>query len=791
MNKTIVLSVFLSTLVWQGQAAENKKEYALWYTAPACNRGGDFTHVISRGFPFDTDWETWSLPIGNGAMGACIFGGTDTERIQISEKTLSYKGPYDDGGDKGTFTNFVEVYLDFNHRYYKNYKRSLCLDDAISTVSYEYDGVKYTREYFANYPSQAIVIKIKADVAGKVSFKLHPELPYLHPFDSENNGRTGTVTAKGDLITLRGEMQIHKQRYEGQIKVVNYGGSALAAGSAIDVNQADSVVLYIATGTDYKLNDNVFLASGAQKLQGNPDPHETVSQRIEQAANKGYDQLRKEHQEDYQKYFGRVSLQLTDNVPSVPTDKLLTEYKSGKTNAYLEELFFQYGRYLLISSSRTGSLPSNLQGAWSQYEVSPWSGGYWHNINVQMNYWPVFNTNLSDMFDSYMAYNEAFRKSAMQKATEYIKKNNPSALSKDGDNGWTIGTGATAFGIEAPGKHSGPGTGGFTTKLFWDYYDFTRDKLLLKEHVYPALYGMAKFLQKTLKEQPDGTLQVDPSFSPEQRHKGEHYQCKGCTFDQCMILETYRDLLHAASILKIKDPFLKTIEKEIPRLNPIEIGESGQIKEFREEKKYGDIGEVHHRHISHLCALYPGTMITSATPEWMKAAAVSLTMRGDKSTGWAMAHRQVSWARLKNGEKAYQLYKGILSERVMQNLWAFHPPFQIDANLGATAGVAEMLLQSHEGYIEPLPALPKAWKNGSYDGLMARGNFQISAQWKDGKAVSFCIVSNKGEICRLKYTGIENASITDNRGKTVKTIKAGDDLVEFKTKQGIEYTVTF
>lgn len=547
MNKTIVLSVFLSTLVWQGQAAENEKEYALWYTAPACNRGGDFTHVISRGFPFDTDWDTWSLPIGNGAMGACIFGRTDTERIQISEKTLSYKGPYNDGGDKGTFTNFVEVYLDFNHRYYKNYKRSLSLDDAISTVSYEYDGVKYTREYFANYPSQAIVIKIKADVAGKVSFKLHPELPYLHPFDSENNGRTGTVTAKGDLITLRGEMQIHKQRYEGQIKVVNYGGSALAAGSAINVNQADSVVLYIATGTDYKLNDNVFLL----------------------LAHRNYKEI-------------------------------------------------------LIR-----------------------------------------------------------------------------------------------------------------TKLY------------------------------------------------------RNYQCKGCTFDQSMILETYRDLLHAASILKIKDPFLKTIEKEIPRLNPIEIGESGQIKEFREEKKYGDIGEVHHRHISHLCALYPGTMITSATPEWMKAAAVSLTMRGDKSTGWAMAHRQVSWARLKNGEKAYQLYKGILSERVMQNLWAFHPPFQIDANLGATAGVAEMLLQSHEGYIEPLPALPKAWKNGSYEGLMARGNFQISAQWKDGKAVSFCIVSNKGEICRLKYTGIENASITDNRGKTVKTIKVGDDLVEFKTKQGIEYTVTF
>lgn len=389
-----------------------------------------------------------------------------------------------------------------------------------------------------------------------------------------------------------------------------------------------------------------------------------------------------------------------------------------------------------------------------------------------------------------MEYNETFRKAGVQKAIDYITRHNPTALNPiNEENGWTIGTGATAFNIEAPGGHSGPGTGGFTTKLFWDYYDFTRDTQLLKEHVYPALLGISKFLSKTLKEQPDGTLLVDPSFSPEQKHNKQYYRTKGCIFDQSMILETYQDLLKAAKILNSRDPFLKTVKEQIGKLDAIKIGESGQIKEFREETKYGEIGEYTHRHISHLCALYPGTTINNNTPEWMKAAIITLNKRGDKSTGWAMAHRQNLWARAKNGNKAYQLYQNILLRGSSENLWGVHPPFQIDANFGATAGVAEMLLQSHEGYIEPLAALPDTWNKGNFKGLMARGNFQISANWENGHATCLSILSNKGEICRLKYAGLSKAKITDNQGNNVKFKSINNHTIEFKTQKGKIYQI--
>ncbi|MFV0545974.1 MAG: glycosyl hydrolase family 95 catalytic domain-containing protein [Bacteroides sp.] len=791
MNKSKTLFLLLLTSLCL-PAHSQSKEYSLWYNRPAYNRGGDFTYTVARGFPYDEDWEKWSLPIGNGAMGASIFGRTDTERIQLSEKTLGNKGPYRFGG----FTNFAEIYLDIRHHSAKNYKRTLNLNEAISTVSYDHEGVHYTREYFANYPDRIIAVKLKADRPKMISFTLRPEIPYLRPFDKTQDGRTGAVKAESDVITLGGEMQYFGLPYEGQIKVVNFNGErsckTVGKNGVIEVNNADSVVLYIAAATSYQLNESVFLRPNAEKFKGNEHPHRLVTERIERATEKGYDRLRKEHIADYQHFFNRVDLHLTDQIPTIPTDKLLNQYRLGKSNAYLEELFFQYGRYLLIASSRAGSPPPNLQGAWTQYDYSPWSGGYWHNVNVQMNYWPAFNTNLGELFDSYMTYNEAFRKSAVEKAVEYIKANNPEVLDPVAEeNGWTIGTGATVFNIERPGGHSGPGTGGFTTKLFWDYYDFTRDKQLLKEHVYPALLGMSKFLSKTLKAQPDGTLLVDPSSSPEQRHQGENYRTKGCIFDQSMILETYQDLLKASKILGLNDPFLKTVERQIPQLDAIKIGESGQIKEFREEKKYGDIGEYTHRHISHLCAMYPGSTINSCTPEWMKAAIVTLEKRGDKSTGWAMAHRQNLWARAKNGEKAYQLYQYILSKATSENLWGVHPPFQIDANFGATAGVAEMLIQSHEGFIEPLAALPEAWAKGSFKGLKARGNFEVSADWNKGCATHFSIQSNEGELCRLKYHNIGNAQITDGRGKRVKYTSVGDDLIEFKTKKGMVYQIVW
>lgn len=783
--------LFLLTNYVSQPVCGQQKKCILWYDQPAPNSGAE-CRTMHGGFPYDADWERWSLPIGNGYMGANIFGRTDTERIQLTEKTLGVQSVYGGGG----ITNFAEIYLDINHQTPLNYRRELCLDNAISTVSYQYDNVKYTREYYANYPSNVIVVKLKADSPGKVTFRLRPVLPYLHEYNKEKTGRTGRVFAKDDLITMTGEIQFYKLPYEAQIKVLPSGGHMKAVNDtnqdhgSIQVNEADSVVLLITAKTSYKLDDSVFTLSPEKKFMNNEHPHAAVSQCISQATDKGAKTLKSEHIKDYQQFYSRVSLSLTDEIPDIPTDRLLQDYKKGKENPYLEELVFQYGRYLLIASSRKGSLPPNLQGAWNQYDSAPWSGGYWHNINIQMNYWPVFNTNLAELFVSYSDYNEAYRKSANKLAENYIKKNNPSALSAEPEeNGWTIGTGATAFSISGPGGHSGPGTGGFTTKLFWDYYDFTRDKDILKEHTYPAITGMAKFLSKTLKPSEDGFLLTDPSSSPEQYHKGTTYQTKGCTFDQSMILENHRDVLKAAELLKIKDPFLRTVKEQIGLLDAIHIGESGQIKEYREEKKYSDIGEPHHRHISHLCALYPGTVINATTPEWMKAAIITLNNRGDKSTGWAMAHRLNLWARAKNGDRAYKLYQQLLKTGLFENLWDVHPPFQIDGNFGATAGVAEMLLQSHEGYIEPLPALPNTWSKGSYSGLVARGNFVFSVAWNHKKITRMSILSRQGEICTLKYENISKVSIVDSKGKKVKLKDCKSDQIRFSTNKNETYHV--
>lgn len=773
------------------------KPYSLWYDRPAFNRGADFNVTVARGFPYDEDWERWSLPIGNGYMGASIFGRTDVERIQLSEKTMANKGCYSNGG----FTNFAEIYLDINHLSAKRYKRELNLNEAISTVSYEYDRVNYSREYFANYPDNVIAVKLKADQPGKISFRLRPVLPYLHPFDGKEEGRTGKVEVEKDLITLSGDIQFFNLAYECQIKVKNYGGSLIpeqkekSLDNAIVIQQADSAVLFITAGTSYELDERVFLLPPAQKCMGNEHPHRKISERIANAASKGYDILRKEHITDYQKFFNRVEVSVTDKVPNVPTNVLLNRYKRGDHDVYLEELYFQYGRYLLISSSRAGSLPPNLQGVWTQYENSPWSGGYWHNINVQMNYWHVFNTNLTELFDPFVRYNEAYRKAAERNAAQYIKENNPSALDPNmKENGWTIGTGASGYFVSAPGGHSGPGTGGFTTKLFWDYYEFTRDLQILEEHTYPALEGMAKFLSKTLKPAEGNLLLVNPSFSPEQYHKAAFYQTVGCTFDQGMIWENYKDLLEAASLLKKKNSFLSKVKDEIQRLDPIHVGEDGQLKEFREEKKYGEIGDPLHRHISHLCTLYPGTLVNSTTPEWLEAARISLEKRSSRpiyNKGWPLAHQMNTWARLKDGNKAYHCFNRLLSEGVLENLWGLCPPFQIDSNFGGTAGVAEMLLQSHEGYIEPLPALPDKWKDGYYKGLLARGNFEISTDWRDGKISQIEVVSNKGGICRLKYTGISEAKVTEQLGKVIKFKKLDENMIEFKTQQGKNYQVEF
>ncbi len=798
MNNRAIAAAWLVVVTSAAMANEPIRTYEIWEPEQAPNRGADFKKVVSRGTPYDQDWEQWSYPIGNGYVGANLFGRTDTERIQITEKTLHNKGCYNNGGA----TNFAELYLDFNHTGVTDYRRSLNLNEAIAHVSYTSGGVAHSRQYFASYPDNVLVVRLDADRKGALSLTIRPQIPYLDKKD-----RTGEIIANDNLLTLKGTIPFFKCNYEGQIKVINSGGSLSSntQKGTITVNGADSLTILIVTGTNYQLGQRIFAEPPDKKLDSRLDPHEAVSSRIAAAERMGFETLKKRHLADYQNLFDRVSVNLDSKPSSKPTHVLLEDYKKGTQDPWLEELMFQYGRYLLIASSREKSLPANLQGVWTQFDHTPWSGGYWHNINVQMNYWGAMSANLPECFEAYLAYFQAYLPRARKYAEDYVRKANPKQLGNyGGDNGWIIGTGANAYHVGGASiGHSGPGTGGFTSKLLMDYYLYTMDRKYLEAVAYPAMLSLSKFYSKALI--PHGELLlVEPSSSPENTAtknqlngmpghmlpKG-YYITAGCTFDQGFVWENFNDTLALAKALGKNDPFLDVIRKQMPKLDPIQVGTSGQIKEYREEQAYSDIGDPNHRHISHLCGLYPGTLINSQHPDWMKAAAKTLDLRGDKTTGWALAHRMNCRARLGQGDQAHAVYSRFIRERTVPNLWTLHPPFQIDGNFGTMAGVVEMLLQSHDGSIAILPALPKAWRNGSFSGLVARGNFIASASWKDSKVMSLDILSRSGGTCRLRHAGIESARIKNSDGKMIKASSPGQGEIAFETSADATYHIAW
>lgn len=800
-----LLFILLSALSLSLPANAQERVYEIWEPYPAPNRGATYEVTMARGFPFDTDWESWSYPIGNGYMGANIFGLLETERIQIADKTLHNRGVYNRGG----ITSFVELFLDFNHENPKNYKRSINLNEGTAYVTYEIDDVRYTREYFMNYPSNVLVVRLSASEEGALSFTAYKKSPHSDHSERKDE-REDHIASEGNLIRMHGTNPFFKMNFESQLRVIPEGGSLQESDAhpgALEVTNADSAVMVLALGTNYELHPRVFLNSRYEKIDPNEFPHEAVTQRLEDALDKGYPELRREHLEDFQNLFGRVKLHLSPDVLDKPTHGVLAEYQEMQTVAnrstYLEELMFHYGRYLLISSSRENTLPANLQGVWTQYDYTPWTGGYWHNINVQMNYWGAMTVNLAETFEPYIDFYKAYLPAAEEKATWYHSQNHPDRVSsEEGENGWIIGTGANLFFFPPPGGHSGPGTGGFTSKLLMEYYNFTKDEDYLREVAYPSMLSLSKFFSKTLVEEGDALL-VSPSASPEQRVIDEsqvegmpghlhgsknNYITKGCTFDQGFVWETFNDTLIAAEDLGAQDPFLETIEAQIPRLDPILIGQSGQIKEYREERFYSDIGDPQHRHISHLSPVYPGTLIDSSNPEWMQAASRTLDFRGLNSTGWAIMHRMNCRARLKEGEKAHLALSALLVNKTAPNLWTKHPPFQIDANLGAVAGIAEMLLQSHEGAIEPIPALPASWGEGAYEGLVARGNFVISADWSEHQLHELIIQSRKGGTCNVKYSNSADWKVLDSSGNEIQLSRNGADEFSFASQEGEIYT---
>lgn len=760
------------------------KNYELRYDREAPFDGEDFVifdhHAVWRDERYKNDgWEKWSLPLGNGYMGVNVFGRTETERLQVTENSLSNPWTVDDVRPtcNGGLQNFCDVYLDFGHAEVKSYRRGLNLGSAVAYTEYECGGVKYSREHFASYPDKVFVTSLSADTAGALSFTVRANVPFCRPYllkEGDGMGRTGEVHAEGNKIILSGEMEYYGIKYEGQILVLADGGKTVTHAESVEVKGADRATVLIAVGTNYKMESRVFLERDPKKkLAPYAHPHEKVTAIIDAAGKREYSDMRARHVADYSELISRAEVDIGGEEPDMTTDKLIESYREGgksEHSRYLEELYFTYGRYLLISSSRPGTYPANLQGTWCKYASAPWSSGYWHNINVQMNYWPAFNTNLHELFLPYIEYFKSYRAIAEHYTDGYVEEYFPEQYEDEG-NGISIGTAAWLYritGIPAPQSgHSGPGTSAFTAKLFTDYYEFSLDEAHLADAVYPANRGVAKFLSKTLEEQEDGKLLVKYSESPEQAHGGGYYHTKGCAFDQQMVYECYKDTAMLAEKMGESDEFTARISRDIERLDPVQIGASGQIKEYREEVNYGDIGEYNHRHISHLVGLYPGTIINGNKPEWIAAAQVSLDKRGDVSTGWSTAHKMNAWARTKNGKRAHDLLYMLLSKCTLPNLWDSHPPFQIDGNFGGAAGIAEMLLQSHEGYIHVLPALPEEWKSGSFSGLSARGGYTVSAKWSAGKIYEIRVTAKKsGKVKLLLGDSGELAEAETEAGET-------------------------
>ena len=707
-------------------------------------------------------WERQSYPLGCGHFGWNVFGGVTNERVQVTHNAVL---------TADNLTNALELRLRTDHRDATGYRRWLDVDASLAGVEYEAGGVRYTREFFTSYPDRVGVMRLAASERGRLAFTLAAEIPFPRPYgDKEGRGRRGTVKTSGaDGLDVSEELEFYTVRFGAKLRVVT-DGRVSASDGRLAVTGATTATVCFACDTNYRLCAGAFVNGEVRRAQpehADGDPLVRAAALVDAAVLKGYETLRARHFADYRALAGRVRIDLGADAgdAAVPTARLLERYRRGERSAYLEETYFLFGRYLLVSSSRPGALPANLQGVWTGCDKSPWGAGYWYNINVQMNYWPAFPTNLGECFQALADYDAAWRPLARFTALRYLRdrglRTTPVADGESPDI-WCVGTTCRPYCFnEDLGRHSGPGTGGLTSKLYMEWWNFTQDRAVLEKHAYPVMHGMADFFSQCVRDY-DGKCLSAFSASPEQLIDGKwhsrpkYYQTVGCAFDQQMIAENNDDFMSLHKALgRADDAVAKRVRAQLGQYDPIVIGWSGQIKEFREENYYGSIGEWHHRHLSHLMALMPGSRITRLTPAWLDAAKVSLDKRGDQSTGWALAHRLCAWARALDGDRAHRLLQNLLAERTYDNLWDACPPYQIDGNFGATAGVAEMLLQSHVGTIDLLPALPGAWRRrGAYSGLRARGGFTVSCEWKDGVPVVATVRPDRaGAVPKVCFDG--------------------------------------
>lgn len=624
----------------------------------------------------------------------------------------------------GAYQNLGDLLLDFGEEdSCTSYQRGLAMDEAKAWVTYEQEGRCYQREAFASYPAKTMIFRFRGQM----------ERTTLG-FDLAQICDTETWKPNGCL------MQGHVS--EGGLKFalcmgMETDGTCYEEEHGLVVEDAKEIVLYITALTDYGWEYPKY------RRTDKADICKIAEERIRNAAEKGYEVLWQEHKEDYQKLYKRTVLHIGQEKNDLPTDVLLHNYKEGKESRLLESLLYQYGRYLLISSSRQGGLPANLQGVWNDSNKPAWQSDYHLNINLQMNYWPALSGNIPETELPLMEYlNRCLVIPGRMTAYAYTGIGDPECKKKEG---WMAHTQNNIFGHTGPGSDWkwgwAPTVGAFILQNVFEYYRFTKDIDVLRKEIYPAMEEAGRMWSRLLIQNEQGEWVASPGFSPEHGPVSA-----GTTFDQTLVWQLYYDLFEAADALcengweaEVDQELIRFMKSQFARIHPCKVGAWGQIKEWMEEDEWENRGigtmgvEEHHRHFSHIMGLFPGNCINSASPELVKAAKVSLLDRGDEGPSWSMALRICLWARLGEGEQCFKYLKNLISHNIFPNLWSYHPPFQIDGNFGMTAGIGEMLVQSHQGVMELLPALPKAWeKNGSFQGILARGNYQVDAAWEDG-----------------------------------------------------------
>lgn len=754
---------------------EESNQLKLWYKQPADASIPD----IDNPWIDDPEWLK-ALPLGNGSLGLMVYGDVNFERIQLNEESMWSGSPADnnnpeaypaiskirnflfDGKYKeaseltaktqickgagsghgngtnvpfGSFQTLGDLWIKFNNEAeYFNYYRELNLNDAVARISYTQNGINFKREIFTSYPDQVMVAKFTADKPSQLSLECKLDRPERFTMKTEDE----QLIMFGELHDGKGGNGL---KFISRLKAKAINGEIQYTDSSIIIKNSDEIILFLTASTDYLLKYPDYKGRDYVNIS---------KLNLEKAFAKDYQELLKKHIEDYQKYYNRVDFKLAKTVKdTIPTDIRVEAFKETRNDPKLVELIFQFGRYLLISSSRPGTLPANLQGIWSNKIQTPWNGDYHTDVNVEMNYWLAEITNLSELHLPLFDLIESLVEPGKQTAKVHYNS-----------EGWVVHPITNVWGYTAPGEMSSWGMhvsgGAWISAHIGEHYYFTYNKSFLKR-MYPVLKSSVHFYMNWLIEDPNtGKLISGPAVSPENTFiapDGSKSQISmGPAHDHQLIWNLFNDFIFASKELEINDDFISKVISAQEKLQGPKIGSDGRLMEWNEEFEEAEPG---HRHISHLFAVHPGSQISvNKTPELIDAARKSLKYRienGGGHTGWSAAWLINQYARMKDAENAKKSLDVVLANSTSPNLFGQHPPFQIDANFGTTSGIAEMLLASHDGEIQLLPALPKEWSEGEIKGLCAKGGFEVDMIWKNRKLNYVKIKSKLGKSCKVRY----------------------------------------